>query len=232
MVIRTDLLRQEQPNYINTHSVCLDGNLVIPKNAEGIVLFVHSNDRSRHCSYTQAIADILNESGIATLQFNFLTPNEEQIDLRSPQYRFNVHLLSKRLRKITDWLTQQPLTQGLKIGYFGTNAGAAAAFVAAAEQPHQVQAIVVKGSCLDLTGTLLRRIQAPTLLIVGELDLPTICNNQDAFIQLRSEKQLVMVPGATHLFEEFGALVKAIHLAKQWYQQHLVSTGQSGIEMS
>lgn len=230
MVIRTDLLHQEQPIHINTHSVCLDGNLVIPKNAEGIVLFVHSNDRSCHYSHTQVIADNLNGSGIATLQFNFLTPNEEQIDLRSQQYRFNVHLLSKRLRKVTDWLTQQPLTQRLKIGYFGTNAGAAAAFIVAAEHPHQVQAIVTKGSCLDLTGTLLRRVQAPTLLIVGELDLPTICSNQDAFVQLQSEKQLVVVPGATHLFEEFGVLAKAIHLAKQWYQQHLVSTGQSVIK--
>lgn len=204
MVSRTDLLHQNQLIHINNHSVCLEGNLVIPKNAKGIVLFIHSNDRSRHRYHDWAVADTLNRSGLATLRFDFLTPDKEQIDLKSLQYRFNVNLLSRKLREMTDWLTQQPLIQRLKIGYFGTNAGAAATKVAAAKHPCNVKTIVAKGSYLDLTGPLLRRIQAPTLLIVGEQDLPTICSSQDTFAQLQSEKQLVMVPGATHLFEESG----------------------------
>lgn len=202
----------------------ITGTLTLPETAQGLVVFAHSHDKSRHSSHNQVVADTLNRSGFATLRLHLLTPEEEMTDLRSQTLRFNIRLLSKRLREITDWLAHQPLTQGLQIGYFGTNAGAAAALVAAADRPNLVKAVVLRGSCPDLGSASLHRVQAAILLIAGEYDFPTICANQDTLAQIQSEKRLIIIPRATHLFEESGTLAAAIQCANQWYQQHLAST--------
>lgn len=212
---------------IEVEKETLKGTLTLPEPARGLIIFAHSNDRGRHCPHNDAVADALNQNGFATLQLNLLTENEELIDLRTHNIRFNVSLLSIRLRDATDWLTLQSCTQRFSIGYFGTNAGAAAAFIAAADRPNLVGAIVARGSYPNLIGLSLRRVQAPTLLITGEQDLPALCANQDALAQLQVQKRLAIVPRATHLFEEPGALAKAAQLANQWYQEHLVSTMQA-----
>jgi putative phosphoribosyl transferase len=206
---------------IEVSGVGLTGTLSLPQSATGIVVFAHSDDIGRHRSHNHAVAETFHRSGLATLEFNLLTPDEECIDLRTHNLRFNVRLLTTRLKAVTTWLIQYPHTQGLEIGYFGTNAGAAAAFIAAADYPNIVKAIVSRGSNIDLVSHTLRRVRTPTLLIAGEDDLPIISVSQDAFNQLQTEKRLEMIPGASHLFEEPGTLAKAAQLASQWYQQHL-----------
>ncbi|MEO0377150.1 MAG: dienelactone hydrolase family protein [Cyanobacteria bacterium P01_A01_bin.17] len=205
----------------------LRGTLAHPEQARELIVFAHSHDIGRHCPHNDAVADALNRNGLATLQVNLLTSNEELIDLRTHNLRFNVSLLALRLREATDWLTQQSSTQTLKIGYFGTNAGAAAAFIAAADRPEAVKAIVSRSSYPNLVDLSLRRVQAPTLLIIGEQDLPALCANQDALAQIQVQKRLAVVPRATHLFEEPGTLAEAAQLANQWYQEHLVPKMQA-----
>jgi putative phosphoribosyl transferase len=184
----------------------LEGNLSLPERAAGVVLFAHGSGSSRYSPRNRYVARLLNEAKLATLLVDLLTAEEEAIDLRTTHLRFDINLLAERLIGATDWLTLYPDTQHLRIGYFGASTGAAAALVAAAERPAVVGAVVWRGGRPDLAGPALPRVQAPTLLIVGGNDLQVIELNRLAFQQLRSEKQLVIVPGATHLFEEPGAL--------------------------
>ncbi len=207
-------------------AVTLEGNLTLPQDSEAVVLFAHGSGSSRHSPRNRYAARMLNEAKPATLLIDLLTAHEEVIDERTAQLRFDIDLLAERLVDTTDWLTQYPDTKHLQIGYFGASTGAAAALVAAAERPDQVHAIVSRGGRPDLAEPALPRVRAPTLLIVGSNDVQVIELNRLALAQLRSEKQLVIIPGATHLFEEPGALDKVAWLAREWFQRHLIPAAQ------
>jgi putative phosphoribosyl transferase len=203
-------------------SVKLDGNLSLPDDARAVVLFAHGSGSSRFSSRNRYVASVLHQAKLATLLIDLLTSDEEAIDARTAHLRFDIALLAKRLVAATDWLTQYPATQNLPIGYFGASTGAAAALVAAAERPDVVGAVVSRGGRPDLAGLALSRVRAPTLLIVGGNDVQVIQLNRKALAQLRYEKQLVIVPGATHLFEEPGALDEVARLARDWFCRHLI----------
>ena len=202
-------------------AVTLEGNLTLPQDSQSVVLFAHGSGSSRHSPRNRYVARMLNEAKLATLLIDLLTPHEEVIDERTAQLRFDIDLLAERLVDTTDWLTQFPDTRDLRIGYFGASTGAAAALEAAAVRPEAVHAIVSRGGRPDLAGAALTRVQAPTLLIVGEHDDQVIQLNREAFAQLRCEKRFLIVPGATHLFEEPGALDEVARLARDWFQRHL-----------
>jgi putative phosphoribosyl transferase len=202
--------------------VMLDGNLTLPEESRAVVLFAHGSGSSRHSPRNRYVARVLNEAKLATLLIDLLTLDEEVIDARTAQLRFDIELLAERLVGATDWLTQFPDTKHLQIGYFGASTGAAAALVAAAVRPDAVNAVVSRGGRPDLAGAALTHVRAPTLLIVGENDGQVIELNRAALAQLRSEKQLVIVPGATHLFEEPGALDEVARLAHDWFCRHLI----------
>jgi pimeloyl-ACP methyl ester carboxylesterase len=202
--------------------ISLEGNLSLPEGARGIVLFAHGSGSSRHSPRNRYVAQLLNEGKLATLLVDLLTAEEEKIDLRTAHLRFDIRLLAERLVGVTDSLTQNPDTRHLRVGYFGASTGAAAALVAAGERPDVVGAVVSRGGRPDLAGQALPRVRAPTLLIVGGNDFQVIDLNRWALRQLRCEKQLVIVPGATHLFEEPGALDEVARLAREWFELHLV----------
>jgi len=206
---------------IAADSVLLEGNLSLPEGARGIVLFAHGSGSSRLSPRNRHVAKLLNQARLATLLVDLLSPEEEAVDLRTAQLRFNIGLLAERLVGITDWLVKEPDAQPLRIGYFGASTGAAAALVAAAERPKMVRAVVSRGGRPDLAGPALAHVEAPTLLIVGGNDLLVIELNRAALAQLRSEKRLVIVPGATHLFEEPGALDEVARLAREWFERYL-----------
>src|SRR6202790_46529 len=207
-------------------AVTLEGNLTLPQDSQAVVLFAHGSGSSRHSPRNRYVARMLNEAKLATLLIDLLTPHEEVINERTAQLRFDNDLLAERLVDTTDWLSQYPDTKHLRIGYFGASTGATAALVAAAGRPDQVHAIVSRGGRPDLAGPALPRVRAPTLLIVGGNDVQVIELNRLALAQLRGEKQLVIIPGATHLFEEPGALDKVAWLARQWFQRHLIPAAQ------
>jgi dienelactone hydrolase len=204
-------------------AVTLEGNLSLPKGADGIVLFAHGSGSSRHSPRNRYVAWLLNEAGLATLLVDLLTSEEEAIDLTTAHLRFDIGLLAGRLIGVTDWLTEHPDTRHLRIGYFGASTGAAAALMAAAERADVVGAVVSRGGRPDLAGPALTRVKAPTLLIVGGNDFPVIDLNRAALAQLHCEKQLVIVPGATHLFEEPGALDQVAQLAREWFKRYLLT---------
>ena len=203
-------------------TVTLDGNLNLPEYAQAIVLFAHGSGSSRHSPRNRYVARVLNEAKLATLLIDLLTLHEEVIDTRTAHLRFDIDLLAERLVDATDWLTQFPDTKHLPIGYFGASTGAAAALAAAAVRPDVVGAVVSRGGRPDLAGSALLRVRAPTLLIVGGDDRQVIELNRAALAQLRCEKQLVIVPAATHLFEEPGALDEVARLARDWFQRYLI----------
>jgi pimeloyl-ACP methyl ester carboxylesterase len=203
-------------------TVTLDGNLTLPEYAQAIVLFAHGSGSSRHSPRNRYVARVLNEAKLATLLIDLLTLHEEVIDTRTAHLRFDIDLLAERLVDATDWLTQFPDTKHLPIGYFGASTGAAAALAAAAVRPDVVGAVVSRGGRPDLAGSALPRVRAPTLLIVGGDDRQVIELNRAAIAQLRCEKQLVIVPAATHLFEEPGALDEVARLARDWFQRYLI----------
>jgi dienelactone hydrolase len=202
----------------------LEGNICIPKAAKGVVLFAHGSGSSRHSPRNCFVAEVLGEAGLATFLIDLLTEEEEAIDRRTRQLRFNINLLATRLAGATDWLLHNPSTRHLQIGYFGASTGAAAALVAATQRPQAVSAIVSRGGRPDLADSVLSQVQAPTLLIVGGNDDPVIAMNQSALAKLQTEKQLKIIPGATHLFEEPGTLEQVSQLASQWFEQYLSST--------
>ena len=211
----------EQLVQVPAGAATLDGNLGVPAGARGIVLFAHGSGSSRHSPRNRYVAGVLREAGLATLLMDLLTADEEAIDLQTQRLRFDISLLADRLVGATDWLAQNPNTRDLRIGYFGASTGAAAALVAAAERPNAVGAIVSRGGRPDLAGAALARVRAPTLLIVGGHDIPVIGMNQEAMAQLHVETKLEIVPGATHLFEEPGALEEVARLAREWLARYL-----------
>ena len=206
---------------IHAESEVLSGNLTIPDNASALVLFVHGSGSSRHSLRNQFVARTLNDAGLATLLFDLLTPEEEAIDLRTREHRFNIALLAERLLQATKWAKQQEQTRDLCVGYFGSSTGGGAALVAAAEIPKLVGAVVSRGGRPDLADDALPKVQASTLLIVGGNDEIVIELNEMARDRMRCEVELEIVPGATHLFEEPGALEKVAKLASDWFVRHL-----------
>ena len=213
---------EEQLVRVPAGEVMLDGNLTLPEGSHAIVLFAHGSGSSRHSPRNRYVARLLNEAKLSTLLIDLLTLDEEVIDARTAQLRFDIGLLAERLVAATNWLTQFPDTKHLRIGYFGASTGAAAALAAAALRKDVVGAVVSRGGRPDLAGAALMLVQAPTLLIVGENDGQVIQLNREALAQLRCEKQLMIVPGATHLFEEPGALDAVARLACDWFERHLV----------
>jgi dienelactone hydrolase len=205
--------------------ITLQGDLTLPQNATGIVVFAHGSGSSRHSSRNRFVAGELSRAGLATLLMDLLTVEEERVDLRTAHLRFDIGLLAERLVGATDWLLQQRDTHELTIGCFGASTGAAAALVAAARRSDAIGAVVSRGGRPDLAGSELPQVHAPTLLIVGGDDHQVIVLNRAAYQQLACEKQLVIVPGATHLFEEPGTLEEVAELARDWFLEHLTGGG-------
>jgi dienelactone hydrolase len=209
-------------------TVSLEGNLDIPESAQGIVLFAHGSGSSRHSPRNWYVAGVLREAGLARLLLDLLTREEEAEEAYTGHLRFNIGLLAQRLVAAADWLAQNPTTAPLAVGCFGASTGAAAALVAAALRPQLIRAVVSRGGRPDLAGPHLLSVLAPTLLIVGGNDTPVIRMNREAMDQLAAtDMQLVIVPGATHLFEERGALEEVARLASDWFTRHLCSTSAS-----
>jgi pimeloyl-ACP methyl ester carboxylesterase len=204
----------------------LSGSLTIPENAIALVLFAHGSGSSRHSPRNQFVARTLNHAGLGTLLFDLLTPGEEQIDTYTREHRFNIGLLAERLLYATRWARKQKETRDLRIGYFGSSTGGAAALVTAAELPQDVGAVVSRGGRPDLAGDALPKVEAPTLLIVGGNDDIVIELNEMARDQMKCEVKLEIVPGASHLFEEPGALEKVAKLASDWFVSHIAGIGQ------
>jgi dienelactone hydrolase len=199
----------------------LSGSLTISNNLIALVLFAHGSGSSRHSPRNQFVARTLNRAGLGTFLFDLLTPEEEALDIYTREHRFNISLLAERLVHATKWAMQQEETRDLRIGYFGSSTGGAAALVAAAELPQEVGAVVSRGGRPDLAGDALSKVQAPTLLIVGGNDDVVIELNEMARDQMRCEVKLEIIPGATHLFEEPGGLEKVAKLASDWFSLHL-----------
>jgi dienelactone hydrolase len=207
--------------HITAGRAALSGNLTIPENSEALVLFAHGSGSSRHSPRNQLVARTLNRAGFATLLFDLLTPEEEALDIHTREHRFNIDLLAERLVHATKWTRQRDETRDLRIGYFGSSTGGAAALVAAVELPHDVGAVVSRGGRPDLAGDALPKVQAPTLLIVGGNDDIVIELNEMARDHMRCEVKLEIIPSATHLFEEPGALEQVAKLASDWFSLHL-----------
>ena len=201
----------------------LSGNLTMPDNAIALVLFAHGSGSSRHSPRNQFVACTLNCARLGTLLFDLLTPEEETLDIYTREHRFDISLLADRLVHATGWARQQQETRDLRIGYFGSSTGGAAALVAAAELPQEVGAVVSRGGRPDLAADALPRVQAPTLLIVGGNDDVVIELNEIARDQMRCEVKLEIIPGATHLFEEPGALEQVAKLASDWFVKHIAT---------
>jgi dienelactone hydrolase len=201
--------------------VALGADVVVPESAQGVVLFAHGSGSSRHSPRNRLVAHELERAGVATVLADLLTPDEERLDAQTGQLRFDIGLLSTRVTALVDWATRYQQTAGLRVGLFGASTGAAAALVAAAERPDTVAAVVSRGGRPDLAGDWLRAVYQPTLLIVGGRDEQVIELNRQAMTRLAGEAQLEIVPGATHLFEEPGALEQVARLARDWFVRHL-----------
>jgi dienelactone hydrolase len=228
--VQTDGIESEI--VIDAGKVELEGTLGIPKEAAGIVLFAHGSGSSRHSPRNRYVAQVLQSQGIGTLLFDLLTREEESIDEFSGEIRFDIPYLANRLMDATRWLAQRPDMQRIKLGYFGASTGAAAALVAAAEMHDVIAAVVSRGGRPDLAGDALSFVRAPTLLIVGGDDEPVIGMNREALAKLRCNKKLVIIPGATHLFEEPGTLEEVARLAANWFMQYLAVTGKRSVRAS
>jgi len=201
----------------------LDGDLMIPSHASGIAVFAHGSGSSRHSPRNRSVAHVIREAGVGTLLFDLLTREEEAVDVFTRRLRFDIELLTVRLIAATEWLAGQQETRDLLVGYFGSSTGAAAALMAAARLGEEIGAVVSRGGRPDLAGDALTLVKAPTLLIVGGHDETVIELNQDAYARLRCEKELRVIPGATHLFEEPGALEQVADFAADWLERHLRS---------
>lgn len=210
-----------KPVDIEAGDVTLEGNLFVPDEAQGIVVFAHGSGSSRFSPRNRFVASVLQGGGLATLLFDLLTSEEEEVDLKTREYRFDIPRLSRRVVEAIDWLAKRDDTTHLACGAFGSSTGAAAALIAAAERPGRINAVVSRGGRPDLAGDALQHVRAPTLLIVGGRDKPVISMNRDAMDQLTAPVALELVPGATHLFEEEGALEQVAELARDWFVDHL-----------
>jgi dienelactone hydrolase len=210
-----------RPVVVAAGSVSLDGDLALPPDPRAIVVFAHGSGSSRFSPRNAWVADYLNRAGLATLLFDLLTPEEERQDRVTSQHRFDIPLLASRLTGAAEWLQTQDELAGLPLGCFGASTGAGAALIAAADRPNLVRAVVSRGGRPDLADEALRRVQAPTLLIVGELDVVVQALNEDAMNRMAAEVALAVVPGASHLFEEPGTLQQAATFARDWFVAHL-----------
>lgn len=224
----------EGPNWDDPRSVTvtagrirLQGDLRIPAGARGIVLFAHGSGSSRFSPRNRFVADVLHRAGLATFLLDLLTAKEESIDRVTAALRFNIGLLAERLVEATDWVARQPETGSFRVGYFGSSTGAAAALIAAARRPDRVGAIVSRGGRPDLAGPALSEVRAPTLLIVGGEDRQVIELNKGAMARMRAPAELKIIPGATHLFEEPGALEQVVRMASDWFVRHMDAAGQA-----
>ena len=217
----------EQAVTISTHGITLDGDLSVPPNATGLVVFAHGSGSSRRSPRNRQVAEVLHQRRLATLLFDLLTPDEVAIDEATRHLRFDIGFLATRLVGVTDWIGTQGIVAHLPIGYFGASTGAAAALVAAANRPAVVRAVVSRGGRPDLAMPVLDRVQAPTLLIVGGADYDVIPLNERAYRQLTSPKELVLVDRATHLFEERGAIEQVARLAADWFERNLSAEDRS-----
>ena len=207
---------------IESGGAALEGNLVIPSEAAGVVLFAHGSGSSRHSPRNRFVAQHLQQAGFATLLLDLLTAQEETVDRKTARLRFDIKLLAERLVVAVDWLGAEPLTAALRIGCFGASTGAAAALVAAARQSGVVRAVVSRGGRPDLAGDALDQVRAPTLLIVGGEDHVVLrLNRQAAAALIAAQTELTIVPGAGHLFDEPGALEAVAELAAAWFRRHL-----------
>jgi putative phosphoribosyl transferase len=214
-------LVQEQIVQVKTGGVALEGNLAVPPGARGVVVFAHGSGSSRHSRRNHFVAEQLQQRQLATLLLDLLTAEEEEIDQHTLHLRFDIELLAIRLADAAAWVAAYRDTRDLPIGYFGASTGAAAALVAAAHAPELIAAIVSRGGRVDLAGPALGRARPPTLLIVGEADTVVLELNEKAYRQLRCAKELRIVPGASHLFEEPGALEQVAELAAEWFTRWL-----------
>jgi dienelactone hydrolase len=205
-----------------TGDAWLYGDLALPESFAGLVLFAHGSGSGRHSARNRLVAQRLQQRGIATLLFDLLTVQEEQVDLQTREHRFDIPLLTRRMQDATVWAASQPQLQHARIGYFGASTGSAAALIAAARLGNRIGAVVSRGGRPDLAGPVaLAAVTAPTLLIVGGADTAVIGLNQSALATMQCEKRLAIVPGATHLFEEHGALEQVSALAGDWFSAHL-----------
>lgn len=200
----------------------LEGNLLIPEGATGVVLFAHGSGSSRFSSRNRHVAEALREVGLGTLLIDLLSAQEELVDTRTAHLRFDMELLADRLVAATQWLAQEPATSALKVGLFGASTGGGAALVAASRLTDRIAAVVSRGGRPDLAGSALEHVKAPTLLIVGSEDAPVIGMNREAADQLKAHYEIQIVPGASHLFEEPGALEQVARLAREWFKKYLV----------
>lgn len=214
----------ERPVIITIDAVTLEGTLGLPEQAKGVVLFAHGSGSSRLSPRNTYVARVLQQAGIGTLLFDLLTKEEDQ----SYKQRFDIDLLARRLVEATHWLMERPESQRMALGYFGASTGAAAALQGAAELGAAIKAVVSRGGRPDLAMPHLERVLAPTLLIVGELDGQVLQLNRQAFAHLAVEKELSVVSGATHLFEEPGTLEQAANLAKNWFSRYLSPNFKGG----
>lgn len=211
----------EQQVTIDMGDASLEGDLWIPSDPRGVVLFAHGSGSSRFSKRNRYVAAQLNEGRLATLLIDLLTQAEEQEEMFTAHLRFDIGLLATRLVSAVDWLHDHRALRTLKIGLFGASTGGGAALVAAARHPNMVGAVVSRGGRPDLAGDALFAVRAPTLLIVGSLDKPVIQMNQEALDELQCEKKLEIIPGASHLFEEPGTLERVAQLARGWFETHL-----------
>jgi len=218
----TKALTPSRPIRLEAAGIILNGDLSIPENAKGIIVFVHGSGSSRFSSRNRAVADVLIRSQLGTLLLDLLTESEERTDAATAEFRFDIPLLAERTTGVVDWINSSTSTSSLPLGLFGASTGAAAALIAAAQRPHLVRAVVSRGGRPDLAEAALESVTAPTLLIVGGRDEPVIELNRQAFNRLSGEHELQIVPGATHLFEEAGALNAVARLATTWFLDHLV----------
>jgi putative phosphoribosyl transferase len=210
---------------VQAGAAALPGDLAIPERAIGLVIFAHGSGSSRRSPRNRSVAEALWRWGLATLLFDLLTDAEEAEDRRSARLRFDVDLLARRLVGATEWALVRPELRHLGVGYFGASTGAAAALVAAAARPRLVGAVVSRGGRPDLAGAALARVRAPTLLIVGSADTAVLGLNQEALDRIAAPRRLAIVPSATHLFEEPGALAAVARLAGEWFAHHLAPRG-------
>jgi len=206
---------------IPVREVVVEGTLTLPPGAKSVVLFAHGSGSGRFSHRNQYVAKEFNKASIGTLLFDLLTQEEEETDVVTAEYRFNIPMLAERLIGATERLRNDPKTKRLAFGYFGASTGAAAALIAAAKLPKDIAAVVSRGGRPDLAGDYLPRVGAPTLLLVGGLDTEVIELNKETMAQMRAEKKLVIVPGATHLFEESGTLEQVAKVSAEWFLRYL-----------
>ena len=221
LVVHETAAERESAVEIPADGVLLQGDLTLPPDASGVVVFAHGSGSGRFSPRNRAVATVLVQAGLATLLMDLLTTDEEAVDLRTRQLRFDVALLGRRVIATIDWLAADPTVGQLPVGCFGASTGAAAALIAAAERRERVGAVVSRGGRPDLAGPALQRVTAPTLLIVGGNDIEVLRLNRQALGLLAGEARLEIVPGATHLFREPGALERVAVLARDWFVRHL-----------